>query len=226
MLRIFFILVLLCTSVCAQTPDERLSIGVIRTKEVCDDCGSTYFYGGTCYFIEPSYIVTCAHVIQPEFSGSCTFEVSTDLGVFNAYLIYANAYTDVAVLHGDIPQGVLKLKLADIGPKPGDFARILTNGGMIDFQCDEHVRDTIVKDVYSQCIRLDTWVQSGDSGCPILNSDGDVIGMNSNGEHPEVEKVAFWFDNSPAIAFKYGKATDLENLKLGVFESQKLIDGR
>ncbi len=147
--------------------------------------GSGFVYG------EEGYIVTNHHVAA---AGS-DYEVVFASGErMDATLIGADADSDLAVLKVDeLPDGVTPLPLADASSiQVGQFAIAIGNPfgeqgsmslGIISGlgRSLRSQRETTTASTYSlpQVIQTDAPINPGNSGGPLLNLDGEVIGVNA-----------------------------------------------
>lgn len=139
-------------------------------------------------FRQDGYIITSEHVI----SGAERVEVTLfDGRRFKAKVVGTDHNTDVAVLkiEADRPLPTLKLGNSD-EVKVGQFAIAIGNPLNLDFSVTFGIIsakgrsgfrysmfDRTIR--YEDYIQTDAWVNKGNSGGPLLNSRGEVIGVNS-----------------------------------------------
>jgi serine protease Do len=126
------------------------------------------------------HIVTNNHVV------SQVDEIEVELSdgrTMKARLVGADEQVDLAVLKIDNP-GVKPLKLADSDTvQAGDFVLAIGN----PFGFEETVTDGIVSskgrpnraDVFSDLIQTNAAINPGNSGGPLINLQGEVIGINT-----------------------------------------------
>jgi S1-C subfamily serine protease len=147
--------------------------------------GSGFVYG------EDGYIVTNHHVATAGRSYEVIFASGERM---EATLIGADADSDLAVIKVDeLPDGVKPLPLADAdGIQVGQFAVAIGNPfgeqgsmslGIISGlgRSLRSQRETATASTYSlpQVIQTDAPINPGNSGGPLLNLDGEVIGVNA-----------------------------------------------
>jgi S1-C subfamily serine protease len=140
-------------------------------------------------FREDGYIFTSEHVI----SGAERVEVTLfDGRRFKAKIVGTDHNTDVAVLKIKADEPLPTLKLGDSDKvKVGQFAvaignplnldfsvtfGIISAKGRSGFRYTYHMFDRTIR--YEDYIQTDAWVNKGNSGGPLLNSRGEVIGIN------------------------------------------------
>ena len=147
--------------------------------------GSGFVYG------QDGYIVTNNHVVV----GALSFEVVFANGERRrAVLIGADADSDLAVIQVDqLPQGITALPLGDsdnlqvgqlvvaIGNPFGEQGSMTLGivsglGRSLPSQRDRSVGSTYS---LSQVIQTDAPINPGNSGGPLLNLDGEVVGVNA-----------------------------------------------
>lgn len=133
-------------------------------------------------FSEDGYVVTCAHLLE---GGDGTIEVKTvDGTVFPAQKVASDLQTDIAVLKvaargmepaelgygGQVLVGETAVALGN--PLGKGFAETLTVGVV-----SARERSVVVERYEMSLLQFDAAVNSGNSGGPLLNSAGQVIGM-------------------------------------------------
>ncbi|MBA3770818.1 MAG: trypsin-like peptidase domain-containing protein, partial [Blastocatellia bacterium] len=128
------------------------------------------------------YIVTNAHVV----SNAANITVKLDTGEqFQAKIVGADEETDVAVLKIDARRELPFLKFgssanAEVGDwvlavgSPFGLAKSVTAGIISQKQ-----RETQYASAFQKFIQTDAAINPGNSGGPLVNMDGDVIGINS-----------------------------------------------
>ena len=136
---------------------------------------------GSGFFISADgYAVTNSHVME----GSDTAEIRTsDNKVYPARLIGNDPLSDLALIKVDGRGDFAYVKLADQPPRVGDW--ILTVGNPFG------LKGTVTAGIVSArereipigptegFLQIDAPINSGDSGGPSFNTEGDVIGVNS-----------------------------------------------
>lgn len=136
-------------------------------------------------FREDGHILTNEHVIQNSLRISVRL---LDESVYEAELVGADPNTDIAVLKIDAPEKLPVLPLANSETvQVGQFAIAIGN----PFQLNHTVTigtvsgkgRSLLPDVgivrYQDFIQTDAWINVGNSGGPLLNIHGEVIGINS-----------------------------------------------
>jgi len=141
-------------------------------------------YGvGSGFFIDKSgYIITNAHVI----SNASRITIKLDSGdEFIASVVGTDEETDIAVLKIDAGRDVPFLKLGDpdrsevgdwvvaIG-SPFGLAKTVTAGII-----SQKKRETPTASAFQKFIQTDAPINRGNSGGPLVNMSGEVIGVNS-----------------------------------------------
>src|SRR4051794_31215981 len=132
------------------------------------------------------YILTNAHVVEGAKRASVRFEEGGDL--VDARVVGRDLSTDIAVLKVDASAAKLKpLRLGDSSRmRVGDPVIAIGN----PFRYDRTVTTGIVSALQRQIqapngftighvIQTDAPINPGNSGGPLLNSDGEVVGINS-----------------------------------------------
>ncbi len=148
-------------------------------------------------FREDGHILTNEHVIRD--STVIRVRLLNESG-YEAELVGADPNTDIAVLKIDAPEELPVLPLANSeAVQVGQFAIAIGN----PFQLNHTVTigtvsgkgRSLLQDVgivrYQDFIQTDAWINVGNSGGPLLNIHGEVIGINSLIRRP---------DNTPATS--------------------------
>ena len=138
---------------------------------------------GSGFIVDKSgYILTNAHVIEDSSRITVRLQSGEE---FVAQIIGSDEETDVAVLKIDAGRDLPTVKLADsekarIGDwvlaigSPFGLAQTVTAGIVSQTQ-----RETPYASVFQKFIQTDAAINRGNSGGPLVNMDGDVIGINS-----------------------------------------------
>ncbi|WP_028309074.1 S1C family serine protease [Desulfitibacter alkalitolerans] len=134
------------------------------------------------------YIVTNFHVVE----GATNIQVTLDDGQhYEAKLIGHDRDTDLAVLQIDasnLPEArfgdSLELRVGELAvaignPLGKDFARSVTAGVISALDREITVRTTGGEEITLQVIQTDAAINPGNSGGALVNSRGEVIGINS-----------------------------------------------
>ncbi|MXZ01821.1 PDZ domain-containing protein [Candidatus Poribacteria bacterium] len=175
-------------------------------------------------FREDGYILTNEHVIRD------SVEINVQLideSIFEAKLVGTDPNTDVAVLKIDVPHELPVLPLANSETvQVGQFAIAIGN----PFQLNHTVTIGTVSGKgrsllpdrgivrYQDFIQTDAWINVGNSGGPLLNIHGEVIGINSLIRRP---------DNTPATsAVRAGAGFAISSNLVEKIGTQLIANGR
>ena len=139
---------------------------------------------------EDGFIITNAHCVINEETGKKYARV--DVKLYNgkiyedAKVIGADSDTDLAVIKIE-PK--TKLKTAVFGKSSemelGDRVIALGNAGGLEWTPTQGILSGLARDVYAdtgyaiKCLQTDAAINPGNSGGPLINSKGQVIGINS-----------------------------------------------
>ena len=141
---------------------------------------------------EDGYIVTNNHVISSESSSYFAITEATGIKVnlynnsesFDATVIGTDAYTDLAILKIE----ATGLTPATIGNsdnvKVGEFVMAVGNPLGMEYSVTSGIVSAVNREVESEgtiftAIQTDAAINSGNSGGALVNSNGDVIGINT-----------------------------------------------
>ncbi|MDR2115912.1 MAG: trypsin-like peptidase domain-containing protein [Planctomycetaceae bacterium] len=149
------------------------------------DSGKSYNGMGTGIIIdERGYIVTNFHVVE----GIRKIQVTTfDRNVFTANLIARDTETDLAIIKINTRKPLKTITLGrsyDLIPgesciaigNPYGYAFSLTDGRISGIDREVDVNDSLV---YRVAIQTNTEINPGNSGGPLINIDGEMIGINA-----------------------------------------------
>lgn len=131
---------------------------------------------------EDGYIITNSHVI----AGCDSITVTLDTGdSYMAFVVGDDSYSDIAVLKIDA-EGLTAAELGDSDQvEVGQAAIAIGNPtgllqGTTTFGIISGVnRNMVVNNTVMNLLQTDAAINSGNSGGPLLNQDGQVIGINS-----------------------------------------------
>ncbi len=138
---------------------------------------------GSGFIVDKSgYIMTNKHVVED--SSRITVRLTTD-EEFQAHVVGLDEETDLAVLKIDAGRDLPFIKLANsdnarIGDwvlaigSPFGLAQTITAGIISQTQ-----RETPYASVFQKFIQTDAAINRGNSGGPLVNMDGEVVGINS-----------------------------------------------
>ena len=150
--------------------------------------GTQHFHelgGAGIIFRSDGYIVTNAHGVN----GAETIRVRPfNRQWYDAELIGEDASTDIAVLKIDVGEELPTLHFANSDEvRVGQFAIAIGNPYSLDYTITTGIvsgigralplGDNIIR--YQDFIQTDAWLSKGNSGGPLLNIYGEVIGLNS-----------------------------------------------
>ncbi len=141
--------------------------------------GSGFFIG------DEGHIVTNAHVVEPVIDNEGSIEVEmSDSQTFEAELVGADPKTDIAVLKIDAgDQALPSLSFGDSETmRVGDFVLAIGSPLGLDYTVTSGIvsaRNRTLSGGYDEFIQTDAAINSGNSGGPLLNLDGEVIGVNT-----------------------------------------------
>ena len=135
------------------------------------------------------YIITNWHVVTDEDTGKLydRVDVTTYDGTTyeDAKVIGADRSTDLAVIKIDATD----LKVAQFGDSSklviGDRVLALGNAGGLQWSATQGIVSGLARDVYEdtgysiKCLQTDAAINPGNSGGPLINNQGQVIGINS-----------------------------------------------
>ena len=150
--------------------------------------GTQHFHelgGAGIIFRSDGYIVTNAHSVN----GAETIRARPfNRPWYDAKLIGEDASTDIAVLKIDVGEELPTLSFADSDKvRVGQFAIAIGNPYSLDYTITTGIvsgigralplGDNIIR--YQDFIQTDAWLSKGNSGGPLLNIYGEVVGLNS-----------------------------------------------
>ena len=141
---------------------------------------------------EDGYIVTNNHVISSESSSFYAITEATGIKVnlyndkesYEAKVVGTDAYTDLAVLKIE-KTGLTPATLADSNEvKVGEFVMAVGNPLGMDYSVTSGIVSAINREIESEgtmftAIQTDAAINSGNSGGALVNSNGEVIGINT-----------------------------------------------
>ena len=198
-------------------------VGVISFRPVED--GEEHRQEGSAFiFRKDGHILTNEHVVR----NATTIKVQLlDESEFDAKLVGVDRNTDIAVLKIDAKEELPVLPLANSEEvQVGQFAIAIGN----PFRLNHTVTTGIVSGKgrsflpdrgiirYQDFIQTDAWINTGNSGGPLLNIHGEVIGINS---------LIRRADNSPATgAVRAGAGFAISSNLVEKIGTQLIENGR
>ena len=198
-------------------------VGVVSFREAKD--GKEHRQEGSGFiFREDGHILTNEHVIRDAVRVSVRL---LDENEFDAKLVGVDRPTDIAVLKIDAKETLPVLPLANSeAVQVGQFAIAIGN----PFRLNHTVTTGIVSGKgrsflpdrgmirYQDFIQTDAWINTGNSGGPLLNIHGEVIGINS---------LIRRADNTPATgAVRAGAGFAISSNLVGKIGTQLIANGR
>lgn len=139
----------------------------IKSTVLISGHGSVNDSIGTGFFISPSTLVTNRHVVD---SRTIISIVTYDHTFCKAMSVTTDVNWDLAIIKTDCKQPYIT---ADFKPRIGQDVYAIGNPKGLQFS----VTRGIVSAIQSQYIQLDATVNNGNSGGPLINSKGEVIGI-------------------------------------------------
>ena len=135
------------------------------------------------------YIITNWHCVINEDTGKAydRVDVTTHDGTVyeGAEIVGADEYTDLAV----IKVGAANLTVATFGDSTalqlGDKVVTIGNAGGLEYSVTQGIVSGLNREVYEdsdysiKCLQVDAAINPGNSGGPLLNNQGQVVGINS-----------------------------------------------
>ncbi|MFB9730207.1 serine protease [Haloechinothrix salitolerans] len=163
-----------------------VSSGVVPIYAVvCGGPGS-----GTGFLIDPNTVVTAEHVVH----GAVAASVQVDGVPYAADVIGVDVGADLAVLELRSPAAGHVLRFANADPERGDPVAALgypdgdplrlTEGTVAAVDKSEMIEGTMFHDL----VESDATARGGNSGGPLIDKNGDVVGVLIAGQKPPGER--------------------------------------
>ncbi|MCU1456879.1 MAG: serine protease [Actinomycetia bacterium] len=123
-------------------------------------------------------ILTAAHVV----SGSTTVEVTLSTGnTVRGTVVGADTASDVAVVRISPPSGIAPAVLATSTPQAGDLAVAIGSPYGLAETVTAGVVSSVDRTVQGvHLVQTDAAINPGNSGGPLVNAQGEVIGINTS----------------------------------------------
>ena len=148
---------------------------------VVADGSDTQVLGAGIILSADGYVVTNAHVAQN--TGKITV-ITADDEEYSAKLIGLDEKTDIALLKADNPIDFKPAQFADSDlVRTGNSVFAIGNpfglGNSVSLGIISAKERDIEKGPYDNFLQTDTAINQGNSGGPLFNTDGEVVGMNT-----------------------------------------------
>ena len=165
----------------AGTPRQFLERYFQNRPEGEQQLPTTRVFGSGFFISEDGYIVTNAHVVENAVNIEVEFH---DDRTFAAELVGADKNTDVAVLKIDAGDEILPaLAFADSDKlRVGEHVLAIGNPYGLESSVSAGIvsgRERTTNGPYDDYIQTDAAINSGNSGGPLLNTAGEVVGVNT-----------------------------------------------
>jgi 2-alkenal reductase len=165
---------------------SRLNPSVVNITVYLEENGSlvSYAQGSGFIYDDQGHIITNAHVVDSVDAIEVTF---SDGLIHEATLVGEDLYSDLAVIKTDLPAGVSPIPF-------GSMENLAVGQSVIAIGNPFGLEGTLTRGVVSalgrtipsltvysipQAIQTDAAINPGNSGGPLLNLDGEVIGVNA-----------------------------------------------
>jgi len=138
---------------------------------------------GSGFVIDPKgFIVTNNHVIEGADEITAIFTDGSKLKVVE--VVGRDAKTDLALLRVEPKEPLTSVKLGDsVKMRVGDWVMAIGNpfglGGTVTVGVISATRRDINSGLYDEFLQTDAAINRGNSGGPLFNMDGEVIGINT-----------------------------------------------
>lgn len=148
---------------------------------VVADNGEKQALGAGIVVSKDGYVVTNAHVTENADKISV---ITTEDEQYSANLVGVDAKTDIALLKVDNPHNFKPAGFADSDlVRTGNSVFAIGNpfglGNSVSLGIISAKERDIEKGPYDNFIQTDTAINQGNSGGPLFNTDGEVVGMNT-----------------------------------------------
>jgi serine protease Do len=159
-----------------------ISVAVIHRDDENGGLGELQSFSGSGFFIDSNgTIVTNKHVVRGAFRITVTLNDGTTL---DAHVVGAAAMVDIAVLKVDAGKPVPFLQLAnDDKVRVGDPVLAVGNPLGLGTSASSGIVSALNRDLrnspFDDYVQTDAAINHGNSGGPLLNTNGHVIGVNT-----------------------------------------------
>jgi serine protease Do len=159
------------------------------TPQIVRAQGSGFFITGDGYIVTNNHVVKNAKKVEIKTTGGKTYA---------AKIIGTDPKTDLALLKVDAPVDFPHVAFASSLPKVGDWVVAMGNpfglGGTVTAGIVSAEGRDIGSGPYDDYIQIDAPVNSGNSGGPSFNLNGEVVGINTAIYTPSGGSVGIAFD--------------------------------
>jgi S1-C subfamily serine protease len=172
--------------ICAGVDEARPATGILECLGPSTAWVETPYGSGSGLVLPDGYVLTNAHVV--EGAQQVTVTVAGETTGRSATVVGGSSADDVAVLKIDDPTGLVPATLGDsdaiavgdpvvaIGNALGLAGSPTVTQGIVS-ALDRSI--TTENGTLDGLIQTDTAISSGNSGGPLINADGEVIGINT-----------------------------------------------
>lgn len=159
--------------------------------------GSGFVIGAEGLIVTNNHVIADADEILIEFQGGDTLP---------AELVGTDPTTDIALLKVEPEEPLPFVSFGDsdaVGSRVGDWVMVIGNPLGIGFSASAGIvsaRNRALSGTYDDYIQTDATINRGNSGGPLFNMDGDVIGVVTAILSPDGRSIGIGFAMSSAVA--------------------------
>lgn len=186
MLKLFAYIIALCGIAYSATAEEMsLEDTIVEVNDsvvsIVADNGDTQALGAGIIVSEDGYVVTNAHVAE---NAANMLVITTQDETYTAKLVGVDTKTDIALLKVENPQDFKSARFADSDlVRTGNSVFAIGNpfglGNSVSLGIISAKERDIEKGPYDNFLQTDAAINQGNSGGPLFNTDGEVVGMNT-----------------------------------------------
>lgn len=186
MFKLFAYIIALCGLTYSATAEEMSLEDTIAevndsVVSVVADNGDSQALGAGIIVSADGYVVTNAHVAENADKMSV---ITTQDDTYAAKLVGIDTKTDIALLKVENPQDFKPAQFADSDlVRTGNSVFAIGNpfglGNSVSLGIISAKERDIEKGPYDNFLQTDTAINQGNSGGPLFNTDGEVVGMNT-----------------------------------------------
>ena len=170
-----------------------------RQPERSEALGSGYIISADGYIVTNNHVIEGADDIQIEMFGA-------DKKTFKAKLVGTDLKTDVALLKIDSPEPLPFVSFGDSDKmRVGDWVVAMGNPLGQGFSVSAGIvsaRGRALNGTYDDFLQTDAAINKGNSGGPLFNMEGQVIGMNTAILSPSGGSIGIGFSMSSNVVSK------------------------